>query len=132
MQCLWQIQCAKEEEMLGAVHVDPSTNTHWIQYETGLSYTLHEEHLYCLEAQFVQGLQPGDNNLCLHFCLWFIPKIVGEPDLLGHVLWIDEAAFTRSAVNNLQSINECVLENFVPFDALHFNRNLVSVFGPLS
>jgi hypothetical protein len=63
-----------EEEMLDTVHADPSTNIHWIPYETGLSDTLREEHLYCLQVQFVQGLQSGDNNLCLHFCLSY-PKL---------------------------------------------------------
>jgi hypothetical protein len=42
------------------------------------------------------------------------------------VLWIDEAAFTRSAVNSLQSVREWVLENFMLFDALHFNRLCVN------
>lgn len=98
---------------------------------TGLSDTLHEYHLYHLQVQFVQGLQPGDSNLCLQLFIWFLHKIVDEPDLLYHVLWIDEAAFT-SALNSLQSVREWVLENFVPFDALHFSRDLVSVFGPHS
>jgi hypothetical protein len=63
----------QNEEVLDAVHANPSTSTHPIAHETGLSlsivwHTLHEEQLYPFHVQLAQGLQPGDNNLCVQFC----------------------------------------------------------------
>lgn len=48
-----------EKEMLDAVHADPSTSTRWISYETGLSHTLHEEHLYLFRYSLYKGYSQG-------------------------------------------------------------------------
>jgi hypothetical protein len=44
-------------------------------------------------------------------------------------LWIDEAAFTRSRVNNLYNLHEWALEKPHTVDSLHLNKELALVPG---
>lgn len=59
----------KEEQVLNAVCADPSTSTCWVVHEARLSHsavwcTLYEEQFFSYCVHPVQGLQPGDSNLC--------------------------------------------------------------------
>jgi hypothetical protein len=48
------------QALQAAYELGPSQNVLW--------HTLHEEQLYHVHVQLVQGLQPGENNLHLLFC----------------------------------------------------------------
>jgi hypothetical protein len=51
------------------------------------------------------------NNLYFWFCPWLLHTNADELESLCHVLWTDEAAFTRSGVNRLHNLHEWALEN---------------------
>ena len=59
--------------------------------------TLHEEDLYPYHDQRVQHLEPGDHAQQIDLCHW----IKAHPELLGVILFSDEASFTQDGVNNL-------------------------------
>ena len=65
--------------------------------------TLHEEDLYPYHDQTVQHLEPGDNVQRMELCDW----IQANPELLGVILFTDEASFTRDAVNNSRNVHTC-------------------------
>jgi hypothetical protein len=46
------------------------------------------------------------------------------------LLWTAEATFTKSRVNNLHSLHKWSLENLMPVNKPHFNKDLASMFGP--
>lgn len=75
-------------------------------------------------VQVVQGLQPGEIVFGSSAVSSFYTRL-DKPDVLCSVLWVNEAAFTRSGVNHLQNAREWALLN-----ALHFNnKDLASAFG---
>jgi hypothetical protein len=53
----------------------------------------------------VQGLQPEDKEHHLEYCRWLLHSVVIEPNFLNHVLWTDEAGFTRDGVLNLHNLH---------------------------
>ena len=55
---------------------------------------LHEEDYYPYHDQPVQHLEPGDHAKRMDFCRW----IQAHPELLGVILFTDEASFTRDGV----------------------------------
>ena len=56
--------------------------------------TLHEEDLYPYHDQRVQHLEPGDDAQRFDLCHW----ITAYPELLGVILFTDEASFTRDGI----------------------------------
>ena len=57
---------------------------------------LREEDFHPYHHQTVQHLEPGDDAQHMDFCQW----IQAHPELLGIILFTDEASFTRDGVNN--------------------------------
>jgi hypothetical protein len=62
-----------------SVHASPLTSIHCVTYKTNTSqspvwHTLHEKQLYSFHVQLAQGLQPGDNKLCLQSYQWLLRK----------------------------------------------------------
>lgn len=112
----WQTQ--KEGEMLDAVHANPLSSNRRVAYETRCPQstvwcTHAHEQLYSFHAQLVQELQPGNNNLSLHFSQWCVYRTVCRrtPLLACRELWTDEATFKRSGATNLHDLLEQELEN---------------------
>jgi hypothetical protein len=58
--------------------------------------TLREEDFYPYHDRTVQHLEPRDHAQRMDLCHW----IQAHPGLLGVILFIDEASFTRDGVNN--------------------------------
>jgi hypothetical protein len=109
-------------------------NTCQVALGTGLSQTavwhmLHEP-LCPFNAELVQGLYLSDNNFYFQFCWWLQYKTVDEPQLLCHVLWTDEATFTRSGINSLHNLHEWALENCHATQHSSSEQSLASVSGP--
>ena len=69
--------------------------------------TLHEEDFYPYHDQPVQHLQPGDHAERMDFCRW----IQAHPELLGVILFTDEASFTRDGVNNSRNVHTWSQDN---------------------
>jgi len=63
--------------------------------------TLHEEDFYPYHDQTVQHLEPSDHAQRMDFCHW----IKAHPELLGVILFTDEASFTRDGVNNSRNLH---------------------------
>ena len=63
--------------------------------------TLREEDFYPYHDQTVQHLEPGDEAQRMDFCQW----IQAHPELLGVILFTDEASFTRDGVNNSRNVH---------------------------
>jgi hypothetical protein len=80
-----------EEEVPNAARATPLTSTRRVAYETGLAQEFSFTYtprgaVVSLYLQFVQGLQPGENNLRLHFCRWLLHRTADESDFSCHVL----------------------------------------------
>ena len=63
--------------------------------------TLREEDFYPYHDQTVQHLEPGDHAQRMDLCHW----IQAHPELLGVILFTDEASFTRDGVNNSRNVH---------------------------
>ena len=68
--------------------------------------TLHEEDFYPYHDQPVH-LQPGDHAKRMAFCRW----VQAHPELLGVILFKDEASFTRDGVNNSRNVHTWSQDN---------------------
>ena len=68
---------------------------------------LHEEEYYPYHDQPVQHLEPGDHAKRMDFCRW----IQAHPELLGVILFTDEASFTRDGVNNSRNVHTWSQDN---------------------
>jgi len=68
---------------------------------------LHEEDYYANHDQPVQHLEPGDDAKRMDFCRW----IQSHPELLGVILFTDEASFTRDGVNNSRNVHTWSQDN---------------------
>ena len=63
--------------------------------------TLREEDFYLYHDQTVQHLERGDHAQRMDLCHW----IQVHPELLGVILFTDEASFTRDGVNNSRNVH---------------------------
>ena len=63
--------------------------------------TLRQEDFYPYHDLTVNHLEPGDDAQRMDFCHW----IQAHPELLGVILFSDEASFTRDGVNNLRNVH---------------------------
>jgi hypothetical protein len=61
---------------------------------------LQDEDLYPYHYSWVQGLMPHDYHHCLQYCEWLLLELECDLGFLEHILWLDEAAFTREGVFN--------------------------------
>ena len=96
-----------EEVVLQAVEENPHTSTRAIARRSGIDQssvwrTLHEDQQYPYHIQPVQGLTPEDYPKRVQFCRWFL-RSAEQPDFPAHVLFTDEATFTREGIFNTQN-----------------------------
>lgn len=89
------------ENVLALVEEDATTSSRRIGTQLGIPQkrvinTLHEQGLYPYHVQRVQHLQPGDYAKRMEFCEW----IINNRHLVPHILFTDEATFTRDGINN--------------------------------
>jgi hypothetical protein len=77
-------------------------------------YAVHENQLYPVHVQPVQGLLPEEKHLQLQLLQQVIHKIVDTPRFVLR----NDAVFTISGVHNLQNLNVWIMEN--PHAAHHF------------
>ncbi|XP_011345392.2 uncharacterized protein LOC105283944 [Ooceraea biroi] len=77
----------REEEILDIVHETPSISTRHIANRP------------------VQELLPRDHQYRREYCRWLLHKNIDEPDFLNHVLWTDEAGFTRDGIMNMHNLH---------------------------
>ena len=120
------VNVSSEREMVGTINTrenilqmverSPRLSTRRSASRVGVSRmqvwrTLHEEHFYPFHHQTVH-LEPGNHAQCLNLCHW----IQAHPELLGVILFTDEATFTRDGVNNSRNVqdnpHETIVTNF--------------------
>ena len=95
-----------QENILNMVQRSPRLSTRRMAFRTRESRmrvwrTLREENFYPYHDQTVQHLEPGDEAQRMDFCQW----IQAHPELLGVILFTDEASFTRDGVNNSRNVH---------------------------
>jgi hypothetical protein len=75
---------------------------------------VHEEWLYPFHAEFVQGLEAGQNNLHIPFCAMYCEHY---------------AIYTYNRENNLHSLHVLHWKNLILFYYFHLDKDLASTFG---
>jgi hypothetical protein len=66
----------------------------------------NENHLYPFHFQRVQGLIPTDYPLRVRFAQWYLNMELEEENFSKHVLFSDEASFSRDGMFNLHNSYE--------------------------
>ena len=61
---------------------------------------LRSEGLHPFRFKSVQGLKPNDCQKRMGFCEWLLQQQSIDNASIAHILWTDEACFTRDAVFN--------------------------------
>ncbi|GFR30113.1 uncharacterized protein TNCT_428711 [Trichonephila clavata] len=61
---------------------------------------LRSERLYPFQYTTVQGLKPDDYQKRVAFCEWLLQQQNTDNGFIAHILWTDEACFTRDGVFN--------------------------------
>lgn len=89
------------ENILDLVEADPMISSRRIATQLGIPQTkiiktVHEQGLYPYHLQRVQHLQPEDYARRMEFCRW----VNNNRRVVSHILFTDEATFTRDGVNN--------------------------------
>lgn len=92
------------EVVLNAVERSPSTSIRRISHTTGIPQTnvwriLHHNGLYPYHLQKVQHLLPGDLENRVRYCQWLQNNL----EIIPHILFTDEAQFTRNGINNTRN-----------------------------
>lgn len=73
--------------------------------------TLHADLRKPFHFQPVQGLLPEDPPRRLAFCHWLLEVVQNDEQFLKHILWTDEATFTRRGVVNYHNLHVWAHEN---------------------
>lgn len=94
-----------EEDVLQRFQAKPSTSTRAVAAATGTSQTtvwriVRGRLLHPFRCQKVQALCPADFPARVAFATWFLQQDARDPDWSKHVLFTDEATFTREGVYN--------------------------------
>lgn len=94
-----------EEGILNTVYERPETSTRRLAAEYGVSQStvnrmLHMHSLHPYHVQKVQALLPTDRPKRIQFCQWILEKYYEDPQFLSHVIFTDEAGFTREGIFN--------------------------------
>jgi hypothetical protein len=96
---------ALDEMVLDMVAQNPCHSTRGIARELGVEHRavhliLQDEDLFQYHYSRVQGLMPHDRHHRLQYYEWLLREHERDPGFLEHILWSDEAAFTRECVFN--------------------------------
>lgn len=106
-----------EEQILDAVHEDPTSSTRQLSRElnipsnTTVHSVLSENLLRPFHLTKVQPLYRNDNIQRTFFCNTILNRIHEEPNFLLRVLWSDECTFTRDGVFNSHNFHFWADEN---------------------
>lgn len=97
-----------EEAVLQRIEDNPSTSTRAIAKDLNTSNAnvwnvLHEMGMHPFKTQKVHELSADDFPQRVAFCQWYLHQIVNIPDFLTHVLFTDEASFTREGIVNIHN-----------------------------
>lgn len=102
--------------VLAYVDQNPSTSTRQIAAEVGVSQSTvmrilkkHKFHAYKLRVG--QTLHPGDHDLRIAFCNWFINMTQQNPEFHNQILWTDETKFTNCGMFNRHNEHLWMQEN---------------------
>jgi hypothetical protein len=89
-----------EEAVFEKIANEPSTSMHAVAHVMGTSQSsvcraLREQNLHAYHLKKVQGLGPGDFAPRVQFVQWFLQRSIANPVFPAHILFTDEACFTR-------------------------------------
>ena len=101
-----QQNVAEEENILAMVQRNPSVSTRQISTTLRIApmrawRTLRRNRLFPYHVQRVQHLEPEDIPRRLEFCQW----LNTNRNLYRHILFTDEAQFTRDGINNTHNMH---------------------------
>lgn len=99
---------AIEEAVLNKIEGDPQISTRKISRELNITHTivwqvLRSYQLYPYHMQRVQALLSRDFLPRVDLCIWLRNRLIRTPDFLSHVLFTDEASFSRDAIINFHN-----------------------------
>jgi hypothetical protein len=106
-----------EEAILNRVENNPSTSTRIIAHEVGnisassVLRTLQEQQLKPYHFTRVQELLPRDFGPRQEFCHWFLERLRNDRSFARHILFTDEACFTRKGILNFHNLHTWAEEN---------------------
>jgi len=105
-----------EEEVLDIITRDPTTSIRRISARLGVSKTsvwriLKKEGLHPYHFRRSHNLIFGDSPARLVFCTWLLREHRRTVDFLKHILWTDEATFTRAGITNHRNAHIWAVEN---------------------
>lgn len=105
-----------EEQILERIAEDPKLSTRRLGLEVGVSKdvvhrTLKEQQLHSYHIQKVQDLLAPDLDQRLDFCRFITEQRQQDVNFAKHILFTDEACFTRSGVTNLHNEHVYADEN---------------------
>ena len=111
------------ENILEMVQRSPRLSTRRLASRIGVSHmqvwrTLREDNLYPYHDQRVQHLEPGNHAQRMDLCHW----VKAHRELLGVILFTDEASFTRDGINNLRNVHTWSHHNPHATSVTHFQR----------
>lgn len=124
-----------EEEVLRRVDNDPATSTRVIANAMGTNQSsvlrvLQEQNLHAYHLQKVHGLGPNDFAPRVQFVQWFLQRSIVNPPFPAHVLFTDEACFTRDTYFNSRNSHIWDYENpHAVFFRSHQERFTVNIWG---
>lgn len=100
------------ENILDFVEEDATTSSRRVATQLAIPQkrvikTLHEQGLYPYHVQKVQHLFPEDYARRMEFCHW----INNNHGVISHILFTDEATFTRDGINNTRNYHVWSEEN---------------------
>lgn len=98
-------QGVQNEDVLAYFDINPHTSTKAVAIECGLSQAtiwriLKKSKFRPYRPQIVQALHPNDPQTRIDWCNQMLIHIDNTPTFLQHILWTDEAKFTRDGVVN--------------------------------
>jgi hypothetical protein len=102
----------RHDDVLDAVQRSPTSSVRRILRTTGVPRTrvwriLHSDGLYPYHLHRVQHLLPRDYAPHVEFCEWLQANL----GLLPHILFTDEATFTRDGINNTRNSHTWAHQN---------------------
>lgn len=105
-----------EENILVSIQNSPGRSVRSLAREFNVDVrTVHdilrEEHYHPYRYSMVQSLLPGDAAPRLQFCQWLLEQHQANPQFISHVLWSDEATFSREGVFNRNNNHIWAIEN---------------------
>lgn len=105
-----------ETDIIAMVEEDPTISTRRIALRKNVSQfaswnILRKAQLYPYHGTPVQNLLERDKPLRLAFCNWMLNMEHDNFGFIKHILWTDEATFTRDGVTNFHNLHHWAEEN---------------------